>query len=52
MPEPERTIVSLAWAGDAKPARRGKTVQALGPMLGLTSDQIDALFIAAEAIEV
>ncbi|MDP3850088.1 MAG: hypothetical protein Q8Q59_06280 [Luteolibacter sp.] len=52
MPEPERTIVSLAWGGDAKLARSGKTVLMLAPMLGLSSAEVDALFIAAEAIEV
>lgn len=52
LPEPERTVVSLAWAGDAKLARRGKTVIALAPALGLTSVQVDELFVAAEGIEV
>jgi hypothetical protein len=52
LPEPDHTIVSLAWAGDAKLARRGKTVVGLAAALGLSSDEVDALFIAAEAIEV
>jgi hypothetical protein len=52
LPEPDRTVASLAWGGDAKLARRGKTVLGLAGALGLTSDQIDALFIAAEALEV
>jgi hypothetical protein len=52
MPEPERTIVSLAWGGDAKLERHGKTVLGLAALLGLSSDEIDALFIAAEGIEV
>lgn len=52
MPEPQRTVVMLAWSGDAKLARTGKTVMALSGMLGLTEAQIDGLFIAAEAIEV
>lgn len=47
MPEPERTVTSLAWGGDAKLARRGKTVLGLASVLGLSSDQIDDLFIAA-----
>lgn len=52
LPEPDRTVASLAWAGDAKLARRGKTVLGLAGALGLTSDQVDQLFIAAEALEV
>jgi hypothetical protein len=52
MPEPERTIASLAWHGDAKLARRGKTVLSLAAALGLSDEQVDALFIAAEALEV
>jgi hypothetical protein len=52
LPEPDRTVVSLAWAGDAKLARRGKTVLALASALGLTDSQLDELFVAAEAIEV
>lgn len=50
--EPERTVARLAWNGDAKLARRGKTVLGLASALGLSSDQIDNLFIAAEALEV
>ena len=52
LPEPDRTVATLAWAGDAKLARRGKTVLGLSAALGLSSEQIDALFIAAEALEV
>lgn len=52
LPEPDRTVATLAWAGDAKLARRGKTVLGLSAALGLSSDQIDQLFIAAEALEV
>lgn len=52
LPEPDRTVASLAWNGDAKLARRGKTVLGLAAALGLSGDQIDQLFIAAEALEV
>jgi len=52
LPEPDRTVASLAWGGDAKLARRGKTVLGLAAALGLSSDQVDQLFIAAEALEV
>jgi len=49
MPEPQRTDVGFAWAGNARLARRGPTVAALAPALGLTSDQVDAWFVAAAA---
>jgi hypothetical protein len=52
LPEPQRTVVTAAWAGDAKLARTGATVTALASALGLTDTQLDQLFIAAEAIEV
>lgn len=52
MPEPQRTIVSLAWNGDAKLARRGKTVTALAAVLGLSDARMDELFIEAAGIEV
>jgi hypothetical protein len=52
LPEPERTVSSLAWAGDAKLARRGKTVLGLASALGLTPAQLDQLFIAAEVLEI
>lgn len=52
LPEPARTVASLAWGGDSKLARRGKTVLGLAAALGLSSAQVDQLFIAAEALEV
>ena len=52
LPEPQRTIVRAAWQGDAKLARRGATVAALAPALGLTSAQIDSLFIEAEKLAI
>ena len=52
LPEPDRTVASLAWNGDAKLARRGKTVLGLAAALGLSADQVDQLFIAAEALQV
>ncbi len=51
LPEPEKTIVSLAWNSDAKLARKGKTVTQLASILNLSDQQLDELFIAAEAIE-
>jgi hypothetical protein len=52
LPEPDHTVARLAWGGDAKLARRGNTVLRLAAALGLSPDQIDQLFIAAEALEV
>lgn len=52
LPEPDRTVAGLAWNGDAKLARRGKTVLGLAAALGLSDAQVDQLFIAAEALEV
>lgn len=52
LPEPQQTIVALAWHGDAKLARNGQTVIALASTLGLSSLQVDDLFIAAAAIQV
>jgi hypothetical protein len=50
LPEPQRGVVLTAWNGDAKLARRGETVLALAASLGLTSQQVDNLFITAEKI--
>jgi hypothetical protein len=52
LPEPQRTVVTLAWAGDAKLARRGATVTGLGAALGMSEAEIDALFIAADGIQI
>lgn len=50
LPEPQRGVVLTAWNGDAKLARRGETVLAFSASLGLTAEQVDALFVAAEKI--
>jgi hypothetical protein len=50
LPEPQRGVVLTAWNGDAKLARRGETVLAFSSSLGLTAEQVDALFVAAEKI--
>ncbi len=52
LPEPQRTVVTAAWHGDAKLARAGATVTALGQALGMSGADIDALFIAADAIQI
>ena len=50
--EPQRTIVTAAWYGNARLVRKGSTVLALAPALGLTDAQLDALFIQAAALVV
>ena len=52
LPEPQKTIVSTAWAGDARFARRGATVLSIAAALGLTDAQLDSMFIQAEALEI
>ena len=52
LPEPERTVITVAWQGDARLARNGPTVTALAPALGLSPEQVDAMFIAAEDLSV
>jgi len=44
-------LAQLAWADAVEFRRTSPTINALAPALGLTSQQIDALFIAAAQIE-
>ena len=48
--EPQRTIALLELNGDTKVARHSATIQALTSALGWTDAQVDAMFIAADAI--
>lgn len=50
MPEPEATVMRLAWHGNAALARRSQTVRNLGQALGLTPADLDVFFISADAI--
>lgn len=52
MTGPEGIVVRQAWQAGAPLARNGATVLTLAPSLGLTSQQIDDLFIAAAALQV
>jgi hypothetical protein len=45
-------VVRNAWTSGAILARRGPTVAALAPALGLTEAQVDAMFLQAESLEV
>ena len=49
---PAGIIVRAAWSSGAPLARRGPTVSALAATLGLTADQVDAMFIQAESLTV
>lgn len=45
-------VVRNAWESGAPLARHGPTVSALSPALGLTDEQVDSMFIQAEALAV
>lgn len=46
------TAVTEAWEARENLARRGRTVLSMAAALGLSEPQLDALFIAADALEV
>jgi len=52
MEGPEGIVVRQAWQAGAPLARNGSTVLTLAPALGLTSQQIDDMFIAAGSLQV
>ena len=47
MPEPQKSAARIEWEYSNEVQRHNGFVAALGPALGMTSAQIDALFIAA-----
>lgn len=47
MKEPQQSAARIEWEYSGEVQRHNGFVAALGPALGLTSEQIDALFIAA-----
>lgn len=49
-PEPQRTIARLAWNGDAKLSRTSPAVAFIAGAIGLTDQQMDQAFIAAESL--
>lgn len=51
LPEPTKTAARITWDFSSTVQRRNGLVSQLGPALGLTEEQIDALFIAAAAIQ-
>ena len=52
MPQPEQTVVSTAWNYGNFIQRNSPTIASLAAILKLTPPQVDALFIAANAIQV
>ena len=52
LPEPQKTVATLAWNGDAKVERKSSTVLALAGHFGWSEMQLDQMFIAAEALVV
>lgn len=50
LPEPSRTAARIEWDYSNELQRGNALVAALTPALGLTSEQVDALFIAASAL--
>lgn len=50
LPEPAKTAAQIEWEFSNELQRSNPLVLTLGPALGLTSEQIDALFIAASAL--
>lgn len=50
MSEPTRSAARIEWEYSNELQRSNPLVLALGPALNLTSEQIDALFIAASAL--
>ena len=50
MPEPDSTVMRLAWSGNAAMARRSQAINSIALALGMTEAEVDAFFIASAAI--
>ena len=50
LPEPDPTVMHLAWVGNAALSRQSQAVISLATGLGMDSAAIDAFFIEADAI--
>ena len=50
LPEPQKSAAKIEWEYSQEVQRHNGFVGVLAPVLGLTADQIDALFIAAGAL--
>ena len=47
LPQPQRSAARIEWEYSSAVQRHNGFVAALGPALGMTPEQIDALFVAA-----
>lgn len=50
MPEPQKSAARIEWEYSNEVQRNNSFVSALGPALGMTEEQIDALFVAADKL--
>lgn len=50
LPEPAKTAATITWEYSGEVMRHNGLVSQLGPALGLSEAQIDALFVAAAAL--
>jgi hypothetical protein len=50
LPEPQKSAAQIEWEYSAAVRRTQPLVLALAPAIGLTSEQLDALFIQAAAL--
>lgn len=50
MDEPQASVLRLAWNGNAALQRTSQTVVSIGQALGMSAADLDAFFIAADAI--
>lgn len=50
MPEPQKSAANIEWEYSNDVQRHNGFVEQLGPVLGLSSSQLDALFIAASRL--
>lgn len=50
LPEPQKTDALIEWEYSNEVQRHNGLVAQLGPMLGMTEAQLDALFVQAKAL--
>jgi hypothetical protein len=50
LPSPQKEAARIEWEYATEVRRDSPLIASLVPVLGMTGDQVDALFIAAEAI--
>lgn len=50
LPEPDRSVATIEWEYSQEVNRNRALIQALGPLLGLSNEQLDGLFIMAATL--